>query len=418
MEEAMTSQVPLAALNDPLNAAPFRPHAVLVTDGEQRSALAVVRTLGRAGHRVIVCSTQRACIAGASRYAEEVARVPDPLRDSRAFVESVSKLVRRSSIDVVIPMTDGSMLAALEGAEQLAPAVLPVAGLDCYRTVSDKAFVLAAAPSFGIAVPAQRTLALDDIDEVDEIEIPYPVVVKPARSVGEYAGRRARLGVQYAHNRAELRNIVRNADRAAFPLLLQQRVVGAGVGVFLLLWGGETIAVFSHRRLREKPPSGGVSVYRESVAADPDLVARSRALLGQFDWRGVAMIEYKIDGRTGTPYLMEINGRFWGSLQLAIDAGVDFPNLLLTVALDGARPRIPEYRVGVRSRWWWGDVDQLVTRLRRSAQTLALPENSPTRWQAVREFMRLGGAADHNEILRLDDPWPFVRETIDWFRNK
>ena len=69
-----------------------------------------------------------------------------------------------------------------------------------------------------------------------------------------------------------------------------------------------------------------MSVYRESVAADPDLVRRSRALLDAFGWCGVAMVEYKLDERTGTPYLMEVNGRFWGSLQLAIDAGVDFPS--------------------------------------------------------------------------------------------
>ena len=82
-------------------------------------------------------------------------------------------------------------------------------------------------------------------------------------------------------------------------------------------------AVFAHRRLREKPPSGGVSVYRESVAPDPSLVARAAALLAGLGWRGVAMVEMKTDARTGTPYLMEVNGRFWGSLQLAVDAGVD-----------------------------------------------------------------------------------------------
>ena len=77
-------------------------------------------------------------------------------------------------------------------------------------------------------------------------------------------------------------------------------------------------------------------MYRESIALDPELLARSRALLDRFEWNGVAMIEYKIDEATGTPYLMEINGRFWGSLQLAVDAGVDFPALL---AAPGPRRR-------------------------------------------------------------------------------
>ncbi len=107
---------------------------------------------------------------------------------------------------------------------------------------------------------------------------------------------------------------------------------GPGVGVFLLLWEGKLRAAFAHRRLREKPPSGGVSVYRESIALDPVLLERSRRLLESFGWQGVAMVEYKIDERTGTPILMEINGRFWGSLQLAVDAGVDFPRLLIECA--------------------------------------------------------------------------------------
>ncbi len=50
------------------------------------------------------------------------------------------------------------------------------------------------------------------------------------------------------------------------------------------------------------------------------------------------MVEFKADARTGTPYLMEINGRFWGSLQLAIDAGVDFPAILVAAALGAPIP--------------------------------------------------------------------------------
>jgi len=189
------------------------------------------------------------------------------------------------------------------------------------------------------------------------------------------------------------------------------------VGVFLLLWNGELRAAFSHRRIREKPPSGGVSVYRESIPLDPELLARSRALLERFEWDGVAMIEYKLDERTGTPYLMEINGRFWGSLQLAVDAGVDFPALLAGVALGGDPAPVTAYRTGVRSRWWWGDVDHLLARLRRSPEDLALPPGSPGRWRALADFLTVR-RADRNEILRRSDPGPFLHETGQWLRGR
>jgi len=69
----------------------------------------------------------------------------------------------------------------------------------------------------------------------------------------------------------------------------------------------------------------------------------------------------------------------------------------------------------VRNRWWWGDVDHLLARLRRSRVELALPPEAPSRWQVVREFVRLWRPRERNEVLRLHDPWPFARETVDWF---
>src|SRR5205823_2531443 len=126
--------------------------------------------------------------------------------------------------------------------------------------------------------------------------------------------------------------------------------------------------------LREKPPSGGVSVLRESVPVDPIVRDQAIRLLGPLGWHGVAMLEYKQDRRTGTPYLMEVNGRFWGSLQLAVDAGVDFAYLAWQLAL-GHRPEIaPSYRVGVKSRWLLGDLDHLLTRLGTRDRDLQLPD--------------------------------------------
>ncbi|MDQ3518433.1 MAG: ATP-grasp domain-containing protein, partial [Gemmatimonadota bacterium] len=231
-------------------------------------------------------------------------------------------------------------------------------------------------------------------------------------------GGSVKLAVRHAATRLQLEDEIRALDPAAYPVLVQQRIVGPGVGIFLLLWNGELIATFSHRRLREKPPAGGVSVYRESIAANPALVARSRALLGLFAWRGVAMIEYKLDAATGTPYLMEVNGRFWGSLQLAIDAGVDFPVLLTQAALDERPTPVSHYKTGVRSRWWWGDVDHLMARLRRTDVELSLPPGLPGRLGTLRDFFTLWRPGDRNEVLRFGDPAPFIRETIEWMHRR
>ena len=391
--------------------------AVLVTDGDQRAALAVVRSLGAAGYPVYVCASRPRSLAGASRYARAEALVTGPLEDPQRFAGDIRALVTRWNIGALIPIGDAALLASLPDRGRLPNVLLPFADERVVRRMADKAAVLQAATTVGIAIPQQQSAAGRDALIAMAPTLEYPVVLKPSRSVAEHGGRRTKLLVRHVASAGELAAAAAELDPAAYPVLVQQRVVGPGIGIFLLVWNGETLATFAHRRIREKPPAGGVSVYRESVAADPELVRRSRALLDAFGWCGVAMVEYKIDERTGTPYLMEVNGRFWGSLQLAIDAGVDFPALLMAAAL-GKRPDpVTAYAAGVRSRWFWGDVDHLVARLRRSRQSLSLPPNAPGRWAAIRAFLTVQRGVDREEILRRDDPRPFFRETVQWLSS-
>lgn len=71
----------------------------------------------------------------------------------------------------------------------------------------------------------------------------------------------------------------------------------------------------------------------------------------------------------------------------------------------------PTPALGVRTRWWWGDVDHLIARLREDGRT-------PTSvGRAVQAFIG-GGKAAQNEVFRLDDWKPALRESIDWLRRR
>ena len=190
----------------------------------------------------------------------------------------------------------------------------------------------------------------------------------------------------------------------AYPLLVQRRIVGPGRGVFILIWEGCVCAAFGHRRIRE------------SVAVPGELLEKSRRLLEYFGWNGVAMVEFKEDEVTGTPYLMEVNARFWGSLQLAIDSGVDFPKILVDLATGKERAPSPPAKVGVRSRWLWGDVDHLIAALRAPRSFRRSFSDVPTPWGALQNFLVPWRPGNRLEVLRLSDPGPFLRESAEWFR--
>jgi predicted ATP-grasp superfamily ATP-dependent carboligase len=388
---------------------------VIVTDGEQRAALAVARSLGAAGYRCIVTATSRTSLAGASRFCERSVQVPDALERPDDFAEAILYLAVAERASLVLPVSESAILAILPVRSRLLPAIVPFPDLATFNALTDKQRLLEEAAKLGIATPAQLVVARpEDVTSADLDALRYPIVLKPARSVSAHAGKRAKLGVGYAADADELRRKIGALQPASFPLLLQQRIVGPGTGVFLLLWDGEQRAQFAHRRIYEKPVSGGVSVYCESIAMDEELLERSRALLHRFGWRGVAMVEYKRDSETGQAYLMEVNGRFWGSLQLAVEAGVDFPQLLAAYALGEHVEQQMPYRVGVRSRWWWGQVDHLVGRVRRSA-AVSLPPGTVSAGRTLRDVLRAPFRRDdYEEVFWWKDPRPFLNETIRW----
>ena len=122
------------------------------------------------------------------------------------------------------------------------------------------------------------------------------------------------------------------------------------------------IALFQHRRLKEFPRSGGVSVVAIAEPVDSLLADHAMRLLKALEWEGVAMVEFRVDRPTQRVALMEVNGRYWGSLQLSILAGVDFPWYQWQVAHAQSSDVPVCYRTGVTARWTHGALQRLSTR--------------------------------------------------------
>jgi len=376
---------------------------VLLTDGNERATLAAARSLVQAGYSVAVTADRRFSLAGVSSGVRRVRVSTGPLADPVAYATEVGAAARRLRARAVLPVTDASVEALLGHRDALPKdIVLPLPDRSTYRKASDKAVMLDVARRAGLAVP--ETIVLQSPDESLPAVSFFPAVVKPHRSVA--LGRH--FDVSFVASVDSCRAALRALPRSAFPVLLQRRVRGTGEGLFVLRWNGRIIAEFAHRRLREKPPQGGVSVYRESIAIDPALSAAGRRLLKELNWQGVAMIECKRD-EAGRHVFMEVNGRLWGSLQLAIDAGVDFPALLVACALGRkVRPKMANYRIGVRSRWFWGDVDHLYLQLRNGG-------GASGKLRALRAFFQHKPGRDREEIWRWRDPAPFVLQSLQQF---
>jgi predicted ATP-grasp superfamily ATP-dependent carboligase len=379
--------------------------SALVTSGNLRSTLAVTRSLGRRRIAVTVADERRHSLAGVSRYCRREIQVPSPAEAGAAFVRAIRQAVERGGHRVVIPMDDITLSLLTDARSQLdGLATLPFPGTEIVQIAHDKAALASVAAEHGVPVP--RTLAVREATDLQAAaqHVGFPAVVKARVSRLAVDGRwRSAPGPYYVQTPAQLEAACRAIGGTIPEPIVQECIPGDGRGVFVLMNRGRLRAAFAHRRLREKPPSGGVSVLSESVALDPQLLAQSERILEALKWHGVAMVEFKRDSRDGVPKLLEINGRFWGSLQLAVDAGVDFPALLYRLAVEGDVEPVFDYEVGVRLRWWLGSVDWLLLRSRETG-----------RLRAVREFLRPVGRRTRGEVLRRDDPVPAALEVSQY----
>lgn len=384
---------------------------VLVLDANQRSALAVTRSLGRKNITVLTADESHSALAGSSHHSGQYLIYPSPRLDPDHFVESLKQLVKEYHIDILLPMTELTTTLLLVNRSEFHDVVIPFPNLDTVDSLADKCSLMRLADNLNVPVPGTRYCNPVAQDEFYPEELNYPVVLKPGKSWQHQNGSWYRAGVRTAHNPRQLEEIIAT-DRSfqGEPYMLQEYIEGQGQGIFALYDNGAPVAFFAHRRLREKPPSGGVSVLSESISADPVLVSHARALLDSVHWHGVAMVEFKV-ARDGTPNLMEINTRFWGSLQLAIDAGVDFPYLLYQIACSKKPEPVVTYKTGIRLRWLLGDLDSLYLTLRDSQYSMA------TKIKAILHFLTPTPFKLRHEVDRWSDPGPAWYEVKQYIRD-
>lgn len=384
---------------------------VLVTDAGRGSAISIIRSLGQRGMRIVAADADPRSPGFASRYAATSVIYPPPARNPDGAVEALHEAVVRYCVDLVIPVTDDVILPLARARARfdgLCALALPSDG--ALALAGDKLATLELARELG--VPTPRTALVSTVDEALDAAgaLGWPVVLKPqsSRVVDDHVGIES-FGVGYAADPVGLvREMSPFVGRCA--VLLQEYGSGDAYGVELLLMEGRPLAAFQHRRIHEVPLTGGASSLRESVPLSAALYRHSVRLLAAMGWTGLAMVEFKV-GEDG-PRLMEINGRIWGSLPLAVKSGVDFPARLAELYLGegprtNGRPAI-DYRVGVRSRNLELEVVWIGSTLRGNRRYPFLPV--PPRRAGFGAAARLLWPRDGFDILSGDDPRPGLAE--------
>jgi len=319
----------------------------LVTDGHYKHTVGVVRHLGEMNATVDLVSRTLHDFACTSRYCRSVVRADDT--DGGAYLEPIAKAVQNGHYDVLMPISYKATKALAQNRSLFQPHVwIGIADYSKIEMAANKNCMARLAKKVG--VPAPHTFVPTSMEELREIsrELKYPAVVKPQRETAGHS-------VKYVENEkslVELFERIFSVDRLLpgdIPLV-QEFIPGYGCGFFASYQNGVCKRVFMHRRIREYPASGGVSTCAESFY-DAKLEEYGKRLLDELGWHGVAMVEFRHDARDGEFKLMEVNPKFWGSVELALAAGADFPGDLCCMAMGQELQFTDSYNRHLRFHW-------------------------------------------------------------------
>jgi predicted ATP-grasp superfamily ATP-dependent carboligase/protein-tyrosine phosphatase len=323
-----------------------KPVHVLITDGAYKHTLGAVRSLAKAGFTVDAIG-QRNCLTRWSRFLSSVAYSADLFNDEH-IAEFVS-FISSSKYDVLLPIGARSVQLVARHKEIIEKyCSIPLPSAETIALCLDKEETNRFATQLDVKVP--RTWVYANISELEAHieEIVFPVAVKGKSEIVKDRPFYAKNADQLLESISRWGMGILHA-KVSFPII-QQYINGIGVGFFALYQHGKCLRIFMHHRLRETPPSGGPSSCAMSIFED-NLMQTGIKLLDALEWHGVAMVEFKKEKDSGDLYLMEINPKFWGSLDLAIASGVDFPVLDVRMAIGEQIPYSDKYRIGLKYHW-------------------------------------------------------------------
>ncbi len=370
--------------------------SVLVTNASSPKSLVVTRSLGRKGVEVTTADSERFSPTFFSKYSKHHFLYAHPEKSPNDFVNTIQNYLKKKKIDVLMPVNSTETILISKNKDKFRPYTkVPFEDFHKMMQVHDKNKVMRIVSELGIRAP--KTCTIENTADLQKISktIEYPVVIKLRNATSS-------VGVSYAYSASEFiskyqqtiqKYVLTSSD---YPIV-QEYIPGTGYGVSLLYNHGDLRAIFTHKRLREYPITGGPSTLRISVR-HPEMEKAAMKLLGYVGWHGLAMVEFKLDERTNKPYFIEVNPRFWGSIYQAIAAGVNFPYLLYKMAVEGDVKPVFNYKVGVKTRFLLNDFRALFSHLKISNH----------RSQTLKEILMFREKELYYDTLSTDDIVPAI----------
>ncbi|WP_026377136.1 ATP-grasp domain-containing protein [Aestuariibacter salexigens] len=301
-----------------------RKRKALVIGEDTRSFLSVIRSLGKMGLDIHVICYDRTSPALESVYIKQAWYFNYQAYTQLQWIEKVIEVTCAEHYDLVIPCDERAIFPLIENQEAFPEETkLALPNMEVLENLFDKFSTKKVALECNVPVAKGELVKIKQVsfEELDR-EFGLPFVIKPVESFNSNKLSK-RNKVEIIRDKSAFERVIIHISEDE-EFLIEEFFTGIGEGVSVFATKGKIQYIFAHKRVNE-PRSGGGSSYRKAIAVDPSMAEACEKMCNATSFDGVGMFEFRRNPETHKWILVEVNARFWGSLPLAVHAGIDFP---------------------------------------------------------------------------------------------
>lgn len=294
---------------------------VLIPDGEHPLLYQVVKCLSVCKNiKVHVISSKRHIPMSYSRYVVGFKAVPKS--SVKEWLKTIDNYVSEHNIDLILPIQEErieKLILHKEGLQSRGKLV-PFTSLKDYKTAINKAKLSEHLSKYKIAQP--ETCIYNPLSNQKRINLSsYPIIAKPVQNLDGQ-------GIKLLNNDKELNQFV---ETLKSTYVFQEFLEGYDIDCSVLCKNGEVLCHIIQRGIlyenRDFSPAIGIQFLNEN-----EVLETVKQLMKSLNWTGVAHIDLRYDNKSKSIKVIEVNGRFWGSMDGALAAGYNFPYLYCLLA--------------------------------------------------------------------------------------
>jgi len=388
----------------------------LVFGEDARSFLTVIRSLHQAGMIVDVVCFSNTSVALKSNYINKKYGLNHQAMTVEEWREEVEKIILSNHYDIIIPCDERALFPLMDIKDNISTGTaFAVPERNILGPLFDKVETRQIAELCDIAVAKGERLNISNTSYSHLCQkFNLPLVLKPTQSYDE-EDLNKRQSVKIAHNEQHFLEF--QQDHANQQCLVESYFTGYGIGVSILAENGKVKVAFAHARVSE-PETGGGSSYRKAITIEPTMLYACQKFCMHLEYTGVAMFEFKYSAKTTDWILIEVNARFWGSLPLAVFAGVDFPAMYAHVLLEKYTPDCLTYNQSAYARNFSADIYDMMGEYDSLKQKKGSLRAISQLSKRVLSFGRLLTTNESLDSFTWQDQKPFWFEFYYLFKDK